>query len=290
MLGPILAITRSVFQAVQYMERKRLVEEFSPIFVQTTTRIFLFIVSILGLIFLNLTIKNDLFWVYSFISAFIAVIGTTMTTKALKKGDLSIIGPLMVLMPILTTISGIFLVNEIPSALGVLGIIVIAIGGYISHLDTHNLKNSQPFKKIIHNPNIQLAVSAIVLLSIGNGFQKLAINNSDIVTNIIAFGIFYFSISLVIMLNFNKNAKQDINTVLKHPKHPIIGGIAQTVSTVLAQATFGLMNIGYATSLFRTSMIFQVYLGGKYFKEKNMKQRIIGTIIILMGAVMIVFA
>jgi drug/metabolite transporter (DMT)-like permease len=51
---------------------------------------------------------------------------------------------------------------------------------------------------------------------------------------------------------------------------------------------FEKMNVGYALSLFQLSSLVTVFLGYEIFKEKNLKEKIIGTCIMILGSVLII--
>lgn len=51
---------------------------------------------------------------------------------------------------------------------------------------------------------------------------------------------------------------------------------------------FEKMNVGYALALFQLSSLVTVFLGYEIFKEKNLKEKIIGTCIMILGSVLII--
>jgi drug/metabolite transporter (DMT)-like permease len=48
------------------------------------------------------------------------------------------------------------------------------------------------------------------------------------------------------------------------------------------------MAVGYALSLFQLSTIVSVLLGHKFFKELNIRKKLIGSAIMIMGSVIII--
>ena len=53
---------------------------------------------------------------------------------------------------------------------------------------------------------------------------------------------------------------------------------------------FNYMNVGYALALFQLSTLVNLFFGYKFFKEKDMKPKIIGTIIMVIGSVIVILA
>ena len=52
---------------------------------------------------------------------------------------------------------------------------------------------------------------------------------------------------------------------------------------------FSKMNVSYALALFQLSTIFSLYLGANIFKEDNILKKTIATIIMLIGATILIF-
>jgi drug/metabolite transporter (DMT)-like permease len=50
------------------------------------------------------------------------------------------------------------------------------------------------------------------------------------------------------------------------------------------------MPVGYALALFQLSIIVTVWLGHRIFGEANLRQKLIGSIIMLTGSVLILFS
>ena len=51
---------------------------------------------------------------------------------------------------------------------------------------------------------------------------------------------------------------------------------------------FARMNVSYALALFQLSTLLSVFLGANIFKEKNLKNKIIGSVIMVIGAVILI--
>ena len=50
---------------------------------------------------------------------------------------------------------------------------------------------------------------------------------------------------------------------------------------------FAKMNVAYALALFQLSTLLSVFLGVSIFKEKNLKKKLIGSLIMITGAILI---
>lgn len=96
------------------------------------------------------------------------------STRALKLADVSLVTPLLIFSPVFTVaISAIFL-NEIPSAIGILGVILILIGAYWLNRDS-DASWLTPLKTFTFTPNVMLVLLAGLLWAITPLLEKTAI-------------------------------------------------------------------------------------------------------------------
>jgi drug/metabolite transporter (DMT)-like permease len=52
--------------------------------------------------------------------------------------------------------------------------------------------------------------------------------------------------------------------------------------------TFGQLQVGYSLALFQLSTLVTVYLGHRYFQERNIRRRLLGSLVMVIGAMLIV--
>jgi drug/metabolite transporter (DMT)-like permease len=51
--------------------------------------------------------------------------------------------------------------------------------------------------------------------------------------------------------------------------------------------TFGVMQVGYSLALFQLSTLISVFFGYRYFSERNIGRRLVGSLIMIAGAIAI---
>lgn len=51
--------------------------------------------------------------------------------------------------------------------------------------------------------------------------------------------------------------------------------------------TFGKLQVGYSLALFQLSTLVTVYLGHRYFQERNIRRRLLGPLVMVIGAMLI---
>ncbi|ULQ53742.1 EamA family transporter [Flavihumibacter fluvii] len=225
------------------------------------------------------------FW-YNAIAAGIAgALGNGFLVKALQMGDLSVLGPVNSYKSVIGIIVGIFLLGEVPNIWGLLGVVLIIWGSYFV-LDTTEERFSWALLK---KKEIQYRIWAMVLTAIEAVLIKKIILYSSPTTAFICwcwFGAFFSGLLLFFF-------RQNIALVNGPLKGGIILKYALLVTCIgIMQFTtnyaFDHMQVGYALSLFQLSTIISVLLGHRLFGEKHIRQKLIGSAIMIIGSVIII--
>lgn len=221
------------------------------------------------------------------IAGTIDVIAFVAAMWALKSSPISEISPLSSITPIFTAIIAIFLLKEVPTLPKTLGIIIIVIGTYF--LNISQVKNGifAPVKKLFQSKGVQLYFFANLLWSVTPVLQKNAIINTFPKTPMFA-SLIDFSVIVIIIMPFaiQRIRAQKIN-IKKYFWIFLILGIFNALSQYAAYTAFSLTYVGYANAIFKFSSVFMIFLGLIFFKEKNIKEKLLGAIIMLIGAIIV---
>ena len=225
------------------------------------------------------------FWLYALLGGIVGAIGNGFLVKALQKGDLSVLGPINSYKSIVGIIFGIILLGEVPGLLGLLGIALIIYGSYYV-LDTTEERFSL---KLLKKSEIQFRLWAMILTAIEAVFVKKVILLSSTTTAFITWCCFgaFFSFLLLFLYRLDlKNESKKIRStdITKYIFLIICIGIMQ----ITTNYTFGHMAVGYALSLFQLSTIISVLLGHRIFKEKDIRKKLVGSVIMIIGSVLII--
>lgn len=230
---------------------------------------------------------TPLFYLFMGISGFLDTIAFVLALRAISKSDISILAPIAVFSPVFTTIIAAFTIGEVPDMRKLIGILIIVLGAYL--LNVSSIKNGigAPFKSLFESQGVLFFLIANLIWSVTPIFQKKAIFETTpqipLFASVIGmcFGfVFLTPFALKKVLGFVKEIKQNI-------KWFAVNGVMTSVSQALAYAAFSLTFLGYATSVFRISIIFTIILGAIFFKETRIKERMFGAIVMLLGAILI---
>jgi drug/metabolite transporter (DMT)-like permease len=256
-----------------------------PLLVNFLTFFLLSIVCLLIIPFIEWHKLQGQFWMYALLGGIVGALGNGFLVKALQKGDLSVLGPINSYKSIVGIIFGIILLGEVPGLLGILGIALIIYGSYYV-LDTTEERFSL---KLLKKSEIQFRLWAMILTAIEAVFVKKVILMSSTTTAFITwccFGAFFsFLLLFLYRLDLKKESKKiRSNDITKYIFLIICIGIMQFTTNY----TFGHMAVGYALSLFQLSTIISVLLGHRIFKEQDIRKKLVGSIIMIIGSVLII--
>ncbi|HEY0677649.1 MAG TPA: EamA family transporter [Chitinophagaceae bacterium] len=225
------------------------------------------------------------FWIYSILGGIVGALGNGFLVKALQQGDLSILGPINSYKSVVGIVVAIFLLGEIPNLLGLAGVAIIIFGSYLV-LDTTEEKFSWALLK---NTGIQFRIWAMILTAIEAVFVKKVILASDITTAFISWCVFGAILSFLLLGFYRLNLKTEISKLKAGElgKYLLliicIGTMQFTTNYVFAN-----MPVGYALSLFQLSTLVSVFFGYRFFKEKDIRKKLLGAAIMIAGSVMII--
>lgn len=243
-----------------------------PIVINFINYLILSIFSTPLLFITNIPVQNYDFWIYSALGGLTGAICNCFMALALKRGELSVLGPINSYKAIVGLIFGMIILHEMPNIYGLIGIGLIIIGSYFI------LESPKAFLK----RDIQYRIYALIFSAIEAVFIKKVIILSSITTSFITSSFLGAVFAFIIMNIFSKK-------YIKLPQAKnyfayISTAICFGLMTLTTAFVFKNMNVGYALSLFQLSIIINVILGYKLFKEKNLLKKLLGSLIILIGS------
>ncbi|HEX2607766.1 MAG TPA: EamA family transporter [Flavisolibacter sp.] len=267
-------------------QKKLTAKGWHPLLVNVLTYLILSLAALLLAIFLKWPQVSLSFWIYALAGGLAGGLGNGFLVKALAKGDLSVLGPVNSYKSIVGLLTGILLLQEWPGLWGLAGMAVIIAGSYFV-LDTTDDRFSW---KLLKRKEIQYRIWALVLTAIEAVFVKKVILASSVPISFICWSIFGALFSLLFLKLERFPLKQELAALKGRDAYGLIRivlciGLMQLTSAY----SFQHMPVGYALALFQLSSIVSVWLGYKIFQETQIRKKVIGSLIMIAGSVMIVF-
>jgi len=225
------------------------------------------------------------FWIYSILGGIFGAIGNGFLVKALQKGDLSVLGPINSYKSVVGIIVGIILLGEIPSLWGIAGIALIIYGSYFVLGTTEEKFSLALFKK----SEIQYRLWAMILTAIEAVFIKKIILASSTTIAFLSWCWFGAIFSFVLLFVYRLPIKRELRKIESSDFREfaflvVCIGIMQFTTNF----TFEHLAVGYALSLFQLSTIVSVLLCYRYFRERDIRKKLIGSAVMIVGSIVII--
>jgi drug/metabolite transporter (DMT)-like permease len=228
------------------------------------------------------------FWLTMAVSAILAVVGNVLLVYALRSGDLSVLGSINAYKAVLSLVLGIFLIGEVPSAVGLLGVLLIVMGSYFVVDRTEGQPYHSAFVQFFRERGVQYRFAALACSATEAVFLKRAVLQSSPLLAFLLWSTLGLLVALVFVATLpSGQVRAQMKGLLQHWSSygwlAVTTGLMQ-VTTLL---TFGVMQVGYSLALFQLSTLISVFLGYRYFQERNIARRLFGSIVMIIGAVLI---
>ena len=227
-------------------------------------------------------INASVYWIAG-LNGILLIITTYMLVKALQTSKLSVSLPMLSLTPLFLIILSYFMLKEIPTSAGFIGIILIAAGAYIV-----NIKNGkglfEPFNSLFKIKGSVYIIIVAFVWSITSNLFKIGI----IASNALFFTVLvYFFISLMMLPLFFINFNKKLAEIRQNLKLLAFLGVSSAFMIALVSYAMAIAIVPYVISLKRSSLIFSIFIGYFAFKERNIRNSLIGTAIMLIGGILI---
>lgn len=257
----------------------------NPLLVNFLTYFSLTVVCLIFVFFITWQSLPIQFWTYSLLVGITGALGNGFLVKALQQGDLSVLGPINSYKSVIGIFMGILLLGEIPEIWGITGIVLIIYGSYIVLDTTRERFSLALFKK----SEIQFRIWAMLFTAIEAVFLKKVILASSSSIAFISWCSFGAVFSFILMLFYRVDIKKGVLEIdlIDFGRYALLIGCIGTMQLTTNYA-FEKMAVGYALALFQLSIIISVLFGSKFFKEQNISKKIFGSIIMVIGSLLII--
>ncbi len=225
------------------------------------------------------------FWTSVF---FVSLISTPLEMilfyKALQKEELSYVVPLLGLGPLLTTLANSLVFHELPSAWGLLGMMIIIFGLYTLNIQKQGENFWAPFRHLVKNQAFKYISLMLISYSIGVVIDKMAITSSDVYFYAL---VNYLFVSIALYVIARIKAQNHFGQLRANFKPFMLIGLVVAGYTWLRFAALELENAGYVSAVLSTSVIFSIVLGLLFFGENKAMRKLFVGIVILIGLAVI---
>jgi drug/metabolite transporter (DMT)-like permease len=217
------------------------------------------------------------------------IIAMVFYIKALRISPLSLTLPFLALTPFFLILISYLIIGEKVSFRGGIGIIFLTAGSYIMNLHEMRRGIFEPFRAITKEKGSVLMIGVALIYSITSSLGKMAIEHSSP----LFFGITYFiAVTIIFAPIALWMGRPELKCFVseKQFKGLLLPGLFYAVMIASHMIAISLTKVAYMISVKRTSLIIGVIYGYLLFKEKNIRERISGALLMFIGFIMIVTA
>lgn len=227
------------------------------------------------------------FWGWCGLSAALAVAANWLIIEALRRSDLSLLGPINAFKPVVSLLPGWVLLGEPLGLLAASGILLVLAG---SLLLTPPKNPGQRRLALLGDRGVQLRFLALILSAGEAVTLKRAIRLADPLTVFAAWCLLGLLILLPIALR--PLLRNGPSLMGPDPKRQSMAALGLVTTTGLMQSctliTLAAFPVGAALALYQTSSILTVLLGHAVFQEPHLRRRLGGAMVMAAGAALLV--
>jgi hypothetical protein len=199
--------------------------------------------------------------------------------RAFNKGDVSLVSGLLSLSPLILTALSPFITGDEVQLSEALGIVCIVAGGLVL------VRRDRTTGKVVQPTAVLYALGGSVAFALNSALDRLAVGHAGAVTS--AFSVTLCAALLTGPVLFRvTTAKADL---AHNSKAFFVRGFFETVFMVAKMAALTTLPAHVVVGLMRMSMIFTVVAGGAWFNEQDRGRRIVGTLIMYVGLMCLIF-
>ncbi len=237
-----------------------------------------------ALMFIELPSLDMTFFAVNAVLIPLEVLAIIFYIRAIKFSDLSLTLPFLALTPVFLIGTSFLMLGERPDRSGVTGILLVTLGAYLLNVHTTREGVLGPLHAILNEEGSILMVVVAFIYSVTSNLGKIAVLHSSPTF----YAIFHpatMSVALLPFLMLKPNA--GLRKVLARPILFTSIGISQVLMFITHNMAIQLVEVPYMISVKRTSLIFGVLYGWILFREINIGERLLGSIVMLAGVALI---
>jgi uncharacterized membrane protein len=220
------------------------------------------------------------FWLALAVGGGLNVLATFMYIEAIRISDLSITLPLLSFTPVFLLGTSPLLVADYPGLSGGAGVLLIFAGTYILNVREVSAGYLVPLRALLRDRGARIMLGVAAIWSVCANMDKIGVLESNpffwslVIQVVISAGL-----TLVILL------RRPDSFVRVRSGQSVLGliGLASAAGLLCQMQAIMIGLVPYVISIKRTSILFGVLFGGYFFRERDIRSRILGASIMVAG-------
>lgn len=240
-------------------------------------------------LFINSSVVTDMIlksWPVVLGVAISSIFATLLNLEALKREQLSYTAPLNAFVPVFTLIIAVLFLNERLHTIGVVGILIIVLGAYVINIKSGKKTGwIEPLKHLFTNTGARLSLLVAFGFAINTVCLK-ALTDQSYDSFSVLFVTTAVTWALLAYVPFVKTS--ELQSIAKSNKFIVIGATVSSFSgTFFHILAIAGTYASYAVSVRRLEAPISVLIGWRHLKETNIRNKLIGSMFTVVGAVIL---
>ena len=279
----LISLLSSIFDSFRYVIGKRSARDIDPVIVGWSQWFFGFLIFLPFLLSDSIFIPNK-FWLLVLVNSVLNAFATVLFWRGVQLSELTLVIPLTNFTAIFILFISPFTNGEIPTLIGITGVIITVIGAYLINLNKNAKSFFEPISSLFKQQGSRLVLFVAFLWAISSTLDKEAVEMASPITYLSYFYLFTALMLLpAVLLKKHKKIKSSF-------LFPLMGmGIFAGLGHLTQYYALTLSFVSYVIAVKSSSILFTIILAYFIFKEKNIMQRITGSLIMFLGVLLIIF-
>jgi drug/metabolite transporter (DMT)-like permease len=205
--------------------------------------------------------------------------------KALKISPLSVTFPFIGLTPVFSILTSFFILGERLTPLAIAGVCLVSLGAYALEGDALKKGPLGPLRSIWKEKGSVLMIIVAFIYSFSATLGKRAV----MLSGPVSFPFMYYGIIAVMLMPvaYAENKRSEGKFQKSDILLAVCMGMLFCLSMLFHFRAILLTNVSHMIAVKRLSLLISVVYGGVIFKEKYIKDRLVGSLIMLCGVALL---
>ncbi|NJB67329.1 drug/metabolite transporter (DMT)-like permease [Desulfobaculum xiamenense] len=228
---------------------------------------------------------QDGFWMVFWITQPVNAVGFALHMRAIRVSPLSLTMPYLALTPALVMLTGRAVLGEMPNAWGALGVLCIACGSYILHIEPGRGGGAlAPLKAFAREPGSRCMLGAATIYALASVLGKKCVLLSS--PQFFAM-LFHTVFAAAGVLALALCCGLPLAALRRHPVAGLCSGLCFGAEALAHNMAIALAKAAYMIAIKRFSVVLSVLFGHLFLHERNLRSRLTGAALMFAGAAII---
>jgi uncharacterized membrane protein len=220
------------------------------------------------------------FWPVLSASVLLNALATRFYFRALAASDLSLTVPMLTVTPVLLLLTSPLMLGEVPSAGGLGGVLLVALGSYLLKLSEARRGLLAPLRALLAEKGPRWMLLVAVIWSVSANIDKMGLARSSPLAWLL--GVFA-GVALALTPAALAALRATGAPSGRRLRDAGLVGFFEAASTALQMLALTLAIVPYVIAVKRMSAVFGVLLGSLVFRESGLKERLAGVSLMVAG-------